>query len=143
MTSFEIEDIKSLWELIPAIFIVCYYYPCTAVYHHCTLYRVDQTSHISSTSPLYFIVSNTCLHWRWRNNNLQTYQTWAQDTFKISSSRPSSYYYIQQESLVSKSSRKCFMCQSSSSKQNENQAIQALSKKTEVFLPLILLTGWI
>ena len=35
------------------------------------------------------------------------------------------------------------MCQSSSRKQNENQAIQALSKKPKIFRVLIFLAGWI
>ena len=85
-------------------------------------------------------------------------QTWAQDTFKISSSRPSSYFYIQDKNQVlyslkntssskhlqfQESSSKNFMCQSSSSKQNENPAIQALSKKPKIFRALILLAGWI
>ena len=73
-------------------------------------------------------------------------QTWAQDTFKISSSRPSNYFYIQDKnqvlcSLRKTSSSKNFMCQSSANKQNENQAIQALSKKTQRYRVLILLAG--
>ena len=86
------------------------------------------------------------------------WQTWAQDTFKISSSRPSSYFYIQYKNqvlcslkntsssknlLFQESSSKNFMCQPSSSKQNENPAIQALSKKPKIFQVLILVAGWI
>ena len=47
-------------------------------------------------------------------------------------------YKLKQESLVS---IKNFMCQSSSSKRNENPAIEALSKKTKIFRVLILLAG--
>ena len=85
------------------------------------------------------------------NNNF----SWAQATFKISSSRPSSYFYIQdssqvlcsqkinklkKESLVSRKFKQEFYV---SIKQNKKKAIQALSKKPKIFRVLILLAGWI
>ena len=48
-------------------------------------------------------------------------------------------YKLKQESLVSRKFKQEFQCQSSSSKQNENQAIQALSKKPKIFRVLILI----
>ena len=73
------------------------------------------------------------------------YVTWAQDIFKILSSRWSSYFYIQdknqvlcsqkdklkQESLVSRKFKQDFYV---SIKLNENPAIQALSKKIQNIL---------
>ena len=75
-------------------------------------------------------------------------QTWAQDTFKISSSRPSSNFYIQDKnqvlrSLKNTSSSENLQFHESLSKQSENPAIQALSKKTKIVEVLILLAGWI
>ena len=84
-----------------------------------------------------------------------TCQTWAQDTFKISSSWSSSYFYIQdknqvlgslkkyklkQESLVSRKFKQEFYV---SIKQNVNPVIRALSKKPKYFVfEFYLLAGY-
>ena len=75
-------------------------------------------------------------------------QTWAQDTFKISSSRPSSYFYIQdknqvlcnlkkyklkQESLVSRKFKQEFYVSVKLKQAKRESSDSSIEQKTKIF----------